>query len=77
MAQTKLRRVAKDLTASAKGLTAIARKIRALDALGASLSEEQRAESFSKVVGELRAFRATVLQEVIDALSPTETVESE
>ena len=77
MAQNKLRAAATALTKGAKALTATARKIRALDALGASLTEEQRTEAFSSVVGELRAFRATTLHAVIDALSPTETVENE
>jgi len=70
MAQSKLRSAATSLTKGAKALTETARKIRALDALGESLTEEQRAQSFSSVVGELRAFRATTLQAVIDALTP-------
>lgn len=77
MAQTKLRASATSLTKGAKSLTETARRIRALDALGTSLTEEQRTEAFSKVVGELRAFRATTLQEVIDALVEVEAAANE
>jgi hypothetical protein len=62
------RKAASLLSKGAKVLTDTARKIRALDAISASLTEEQRRDQFSKVVGELRAFRSTTLQTVIDTL---------
>jgi hypothetical protein len=73
MAQSKLRGTAAALTKGAKALTDVARRIRALDALGVSLTEEQLQAAFSKIVGELRVFRATTLQQTIEALSPQES----
>ncbi len=75
--QSKLRAAATALTKGAKALTETARKIRALDALGESLTEDQLTDAHSKVVGDLRVFRATTLQAVIDALSPPVNVDAE
>lgn len=74
MAQSKLRAAASALSKGSKALTEVARQIRALDALQGTMTEEQRAAAFSKVVGDLRAFRATTLAEVIGVLSPEEEV---
>jgi len=77
-ARSKLRLAAASLTKGAKGLTDIARQIRALDALYDSLDCEQLSVALNKVTGDLRAFRATTLQEVIEAVAaetPVDVVE--
>lgn len=77
MAQSPTRAAASELSKGAKSLTETARKIRALDALGSSLTTEQKENAFSKVIGELRAFRATTLHEVIEQLKLELPVEAE
>ena len=80
MAKSKVRAAATALNKGAKSLQAIAREIRALDALGSAISEEQRQAAFHNIVGSLRVFRAVTLQGVLDTLReeiPAETEASE
>jgi hypothetical protein len=80
MAQTKLRAAATALNKGAKTLTDVARKIRALDALAASMDDDTARAAFGAVIGDLRAFRATVLQDTIatvESALPVLPVETE